>query len=366
MCFKSISTHAAMFLAIYILLSRFWSLGDIISDIITTRAYYKYWREPNDPNNTSSHLWSEDAYHPTPNSSVYRNESKPWIFPPWFEYGYIWDKGNPGFFFFAIVIWILTPLWYSIAIYRNVLIGVFSFEKLEEISEDDKWKKFAKFFMSFLRMHLTTISPYHFAIKLCIFCLPPIGTIFFLTCFIFSTLMAYLYFPLSAIIASFHEIMNFSKNDNETNFEDNHLKYSRKITPVRNYNIYINFMKTKTFLTQQILNETDINSLQFCEALCESLFQCFLAMHYYWKTTKSKVENIEFTTDNIIIICSMMFSIVTITRVFGTMIVYVLQLKYGKDFYRRLKSISFMDYVIVFTLISMLLTLIVAFLYIVT
>ena len=125
-------------------------------------------------------------------------------------------------------------------------------------------------------------------------------------------------------------------------------------------------MKAKSLLTQQILNETDISSLQFCEALCESLFQCFLSMFYYWKTHKSKMVKIETTNENIIIICSMMFSIVTITRVFGTFIIYVMQMKYGKYFYCRLKSFSTIDYVIVPTLIAMLLSLIVAFIYFIT
>ena len=348
-CLNFVLAHGAVLCAIYTLVARFWSVGDIISDAITTGAYYKYWQgkqigsleseNTSTPNNTNQ--------YDSRNYSIYNGE--------------FWDEGTPGFFICAILIWILTPMWYAIAIYSTIYHGIFNFEKFEEISDEDKWKKFSLFFWSFIPLELKKTRSYNPVVKMCIFCVPPIGTLFFLTCFLFSTFMAYFYFPISAILTSVDSILNLSSNEKNNNNENSCCKLSC------NYTLYVYLNKTRAFLTQQVLNENDINSLQFCEALCESLFQCFLSMFYYWKTTKGSTTNpkIELTTENVIIIISMIFSIVTIARVFGIMIFHVMQLKYGKGFYRRLRSSAAMDIGITLILITMLLSLIVVFLYIV-
>merc|ERR1712062_184987 len=111
--------------------------------------------------------------------------------------------------------------------------------------------------------------------------------------------------------------------------------------------IKVTLKKMRGFCGFDFFEEDDIQLLKFYEAYFESFFQLILAIFYFLQTRRSSAGNSEednlFTSDNAIILSSMLMSVGSIAIAYVSFAVTVAKLKYGKDFYKRLKSMNGFD-----------------------
>ena len=268
----------AFFLAVYRLFTTCWMLGDITTDSLTTIEYYRFWQ----------------------------------------------DSGSWYFFFAAVAIWILTPLYYFREIGRKLFTLLFNWE---EFNKENDGRLENKLTVGFLRMFMLTpekVNSYQDCLIIALVC-TPLGILLLIALMCYSALIAYVQFPLFAIRVALEDVYKTLSEG-----------WKEKVDQFFRRNKIMSKMLSiaKAFCGLGIFDEDDIVELKGTEALLESLFQ-FILSTVFFRTTKKHdlngnrlVENV-FIPDNAILLSSMIMSMVSIVIAINGSLIINPKLKHG-------------------------------------
>jgi len=297
--------------------------GDMTTDSLTTREYYRFWKDfsgnlatanisGNITLNTNSSTMTDDQEFESFISSY------PWIF-----------------FFSAVAIWMLTPFWYTIRIGEPLLMLLFNWEKFKK---EDDGRLNNKLMIGFLRMFNLTpeeVDSYPTTLKVALV-IPPLGIVLFIALMCYSAFLAYVQFPLFAIRIALEDVYKTSSGGCKQKVD----QFFR-----RNKTMSKMISNAKACCGLGLFEEDDIVDLKGTEAICESFFQFILSTFFFQLTKKYDlegnilVENV-FIPDNAILLNSMIMSMVSIMIAINGKLINDAKRKRGKEFYKNVGELS--------------------------